>query len=206
MKINNEIIRDHQMSFRGIFNRYVLLKIVKSMGTIISFVATFLFVVFLCIHYDNIDSLYSFLAKVTDILLSLLPDLLGFCIGGYALIIGTCSMEIIKKMSTPLKNNRDGLSFYQVLSSVFASTLVIQCFTLLLTYLVHLFLLLDLRINNEFLGKVINVFWIFLLILFSFLSISLLYYTVINIFNLGQSVHFCVRLDKNNKYDELGNS
>lgn len=186
------------MSLRGVFNGYTLVKIIKSIGTMISFIVALLFVVFLYIHCDSMNELYVFLGKTTDILLSLLPNLLGFCIGGYALIIGACSMEIIKKMSTPLNNNKNKLSFYQILSSVFASTLVIQCFTLLLTYLVHLFMLLELKTSNEFLGYVINIFLVFILVLFSLLSISLLYYTIINIFNLGQSVHFCVRLDNNN--------
>ncbi len=191
------------MSLRGVFNRYILVKIIKSTGTIISLIFALLFVVFLYVYCDSMNELYKFLGKTTDILLSLLPNLLGFCIGGYALIIGVCSMEIIKKMSTPLDNNKNKLSFYQILSSVFASTLIIQCFTLLLTYLVHLFILLELKTSNELLGYAINILLVFILVLFSFLSISLLYYTVINIFNLGQSVHFCVRLNNNNNNNEL---
>lgn len=194
----DDIRKNHPMSLRGVFNRYILVKIIKSTGTIISLIFALLFVVFLYVYCDSMNELYKFLGKTTDILLSLLPNLLGFCIGGYALIIGACSMEIIKKMSTPLDNNKNKLSFYQILSSVFASTLIIQCFTLLLTYLVHLFILLELKTSNELLGYAINILLVFILVLFSFLSISLLYYTVINIFNLGQSVHFCVRLNNNN--------
>ncbi len=199
----DDIRKNHPMSLRGVFNRYILVKIIKSTGTIISLIFALLFVVFLYVYCDSMNELYKFLGKTTDILLSLLPNLLGFCIGGYALIIGVCSMEIIKKMSTPLDNNKNKLSFYQILSSVFASTLIIQCFTLLLTYLVHLFILLELKTSNELLGYAINILLVFILVLFSFLSISLLYYTVINIFNLGQSVHFCVRLNNNNNNNEL---
>ena len=192
------------MGLRGIFNRYTLVKIIKSTGMVVSFIATLSFTVFLWFYYKETYEFYTFLGKITTTLLSLLPNLLGFCIGGYALIIGACSMEIIKKMSTPLDNNGNKLSFYQILSSIFASTLIIQCITLLLTFLIHLFMLLELKTTYECIGSIINLLLIFVLTLFSFLSISLLFYTVINIFTLGQSVHFCIRLNNNN--NELGDN
>ena len=97
---NEEIKKTHPMGLRGIFNRYTLVKIIKSTGMVVSFIATLSFTVFLWFYYKETNEFYTFLGKITTTLLSLLPNLLGFCIGGYALIIGACSMEIIKKMST----------------------------------------------------------------------------------------------------------
>ena len=190
---NKKIELAHPMSRKGIFNKYIISKILFSRGTLISFITTLLIIVGICFRNNTtINEYYNTLLHITEIILSLLPSILGFCIGGYALIIGACSTDVIKKMSDPQKHD---LSLFQILSSVFAATLIIQCFTLVIAYIVRLCLLLEIGINSVIIGVVVDVGVILILLFLSCISLSLLYYTIVNIFNMGQTMHFCIRLD-----------
>lgn len=184
------------MSLKGVFNKYIVSKIILSTGSLISLIISSIFVIIICIKIHTIGESYEVLCKIVDTVLSLLPNILGFCIGGYALIIGACSTDTIKKMSNPF-SRKHNLSIYQILSSVFAATLIIQCFTLVLVYLVRCCLLLELDTNLEVLGVIVNISLIAILLFLSCMSLSLLYYTIVNIFNLGQTMHFCIRKEDN---------
>lgn len=199
-EINKELKKAHPVSLKGIFNKYTVSKIIFSRGTLISLIITLVIIVGVCCRNDtSVNEYYNTLLHITDVILSLLPSILGFCIGGYALIIGACSTDTIKKMSDPQEH---GLSFFQILSSVFAATLIIQCFTLVFAYLIHFCLLLEIGTDSVIVGVAVNVSMILILLFLSCISLSLLYYTIVNIFNMGQTMHFCVRLDEENKKKE----
>lgn len=197
---DKELKQAHSMSLKGIFNKYTVSKILLSRGTLISLIITIVIIIGVCCRNDtSINEYYNTLLHVTDIILSLFPNILGFCIGGYTLIIGACSTDTIKKMSAPQKH---GLSLFQILSSVFAATLIIQCFTLVIAYIVHFCLLLEIGTNSVVIGVVVNVGVILILLFLSCISLSLLYYTIVNIFNMGQTMHFCISLEEENKKKE----
>ena len=73
---NEEIKKTHPMGLRGIFNSYTLVKIIKSTGMVVSFIATLSFTVFLWFYYKETNEFYTFLGNITTTLLSLLPNLL----------------------------------------------------------------------------------------------------------------------------------
>ena len=127
--------------------------------------------------------------------MDLIPNILGFCIGGYALIIGIGNMDALKKMSLPMEN-RENLSFFQILSSVFAGSLILQCITLLLSFVIKILLKIEIPAFSNSIAIIINILGIIVVLFFSTLSIVLLYYTVMNLFNYGQSMHFLIRLEK----------
>lgn len=199
---NEELKKAHPMSLKGIFNKYTVSKIIFSRGTFISLIVTAAIVLYFCIHFHTVDDYYQVLYAITDTVLSLLPNILGFCIGGYALIIGAFSMDTIKKMSKPF-SKKHNLSMYQVLSSVFAATLIIQCMTLVLVCLIRFGLLLDLKTDCGIWCAVVNVSLIAILIFFSCISLSLLYYTIVNLFTLGQTMHFCIRNEDNEQIKQM---
>jgi hypothetical protein len=193
--ILNKILEDHPPSKKGIFNKRAIRKMMRSGGACGSLLISLILVVLACCKGSS-DIYYSLLNKVVDIALSLFPNLLGFCIGGYALIIGASNISILKKMSKPL--GKSNMSYFQILSSVFAMSLIIQCFTLFLSYVIHIVSLMELPAISNTIGVITNVFMLFLILLCSLLSIFLLYYTVVNIFNFGQTTHFSIRLDNHN--------
>lgn len=165
----------------------------KSHATIYSLIFSLILCIIIWITGDS-ATYYNTLIKLTDVALSLFPNFLGFCIGGYALIIGASNIEVLKKMSKPLPNGSH-LSFFQVLSSIFAASLIIQCVTLFFAYILQILVNMQLDAVSNDIGVVTNLFLIFILVFLTSMSILLLYYTVINIFNFGQAVHLTIRIE-----------
>ena len=193
METNDDIKRQHPFSRIGIFNKYTKKKMLKSHATIYSLIFSLILCVIIWITGDS-ATYYNTLIKLTDVALSLFPNFLGFCIGGYALIIGASNIEVLKKMSKPLPNGSH-LSFFQVLRSIFAASLIIQCVTLFFAYILQILVNMQLDAVSNDIGVVTNLFLIFILVFLTSMSILLLYYTVINIFNFGQAVHLTIRIE-----------
>ena len=193
METNDDIKRQHPFSRIGIFNKYTKKKMLKSHATIYSLIFSLILCVIIWITGDS-ATYYNTLIKLSDVALSLFPNFLGFCIGGYALIIGASNIEVLKKMSKPLPNGSH-LSFFQVLSSIFAASLIIQCVTLFFAYILQILVNMQLDAVSNDIGVVTNLFLIFILVFLTSMSILLLYYTVINIFNFGQAVHLTIRIE-----------
>lgn len=193
METNQELKNRHQYSIRGIFSKYIIRKFLYSRSMLISIAITaVLSFLIICFRFKNT---FDLLEEIIDITMDLIPNILGFCIGGYALIIGIGNIDALKKMSSPMKK-RENLSFFQILSSVFAGSLILQCITLLLSFVIKIFLKIEIPALSNSIAIVINSLVIIVILFFSTLSIVLLYYTVINLFNYGQSMHFLIRLEK----------
>ncbi len=199
METNQELKDRHQYSIKGIFPKYIIRKFLCSCSMLVSIVIAF--VLLFLILYFRIEDTFVLLEDIIEITLNLLPNLLGFCIGGYALIIGMGNIEALKKMSSPMKK-RENLSFFQILSSIFAGSLVLQCITLLLSFIIQILLNLKLPAHSDQIAIIVNSLTIISVLFFSVLSVVLLYYTVINLFNYGQSMHFLIRLEKREQNEQ----
>ena len=193
METNQELKNSHKFSIKGIFPKYIIRKFLYSYSMLISIGITAI-LSFLIIYF-KLENTFTLLDEIINITLDLLPNILGFCIGGYALIIGIGNIEALKKMSSPMEK-RDNLSFFQILSSVFAGSLILQCITLLLSFIIKIILKLEITVFSKSIAIVVNCLTIIGILFFSTLSLVLLYYTVINLFNYGQSMHFLIRLEK----------
>lgn len=193
METNQELKNSHKFSIKGIFPKYIIRKFLYSYSMLISVGITAI-LSFLIIYF-KLENTFTLLDEIINITLDLLPNILGFCIGGYALIIGIGNIEALKKMSSPMEK-RDNLSFFQILSSVFAGSLVLQCITLLLSFIIKIILKLEITVSSKSIAIVVNCLTIISILFLSTLSLVLLYYTVINLFNYGQSMHFLIRLEK----------
>lgn len=192
----NDIKERHPVSIKGIFNKHTVKKVFISYAMLFSLVITGFIVVLLFIGKEH--NSYEALRTICDLVITLLPNLLGFCIGGYALIIGAGNLDIMRRMSVPLEK-KGRLSYYQIMSSVFAMSLVIQCFTLFIAFIVNILLNIEFTPINYLTGVVVNFTIISVVLLLTVFSMMLLYYTILNIFNFGQSTHFAIRFDEENK-------
>lgn len=189
----NHLRETHKTGIKGAFTKYIRKKIFCSTGFVISVgssIIVFLFLVF----YSNSDY-YVLLTKLIDSNMNIFPSLLGFCIGGYALIIGFGHKEMLERMSDPLKN-KSNMSYFQITSSIFAVSTVIMLFTFLTSYILFQITNVGIYSSNLILCRIINISVISLLVFLTVYSISLLYYIISNIFTFGQMMHFCIRLDK----------
>lgn len=207
MANEDDLLKRHKVSIGGIFrNGYTIEKILNSFVFKFCIVLSVLFGAGLLYSNREADRIYVLIDDLSSTVLSAFPSLLGFSLAGYALIIGASDLKLIERMSEPLKSNKERLSYFQTTSCVFASSVLIQCVTLILAFCVHFVVKLKLPFNNETICCWFN-FVVFVVLLFAVLfSMLLLCSTVVNLFTYGQSIHLCVRLDKelaNNEEENL---
>jgi len=201
-----ELKERHKTSIKGIYTMYVRKKMLCSCGLKISV----LFSVLLCIFLSTVDDFdfFSLLEKIIALNISAFPNLLGFCVGGYALIIGFGHKEMLQKMSEPLPK-RDDMSYFQVASSIFAASIIIQIVTFLLSLIISYIIDIGFHTSNECIYKFVNISTITIICFLTIYSVILIYYMVINIFTFGQMMHFCIRqelLEKKTEKDTQTNN
>lgn len=208
MAENNDLKSRHKVSIDGIFfNGYTIKKLLNSSVFWGSLGLAILLGIGMLTCINEANDVYGCLDDLASIVLAAFPSLLGFSIAGYALIIGASDVKLIGRMSDPLQSNEKKLSFFQILSCIFASSVLIQCVSLIMAFCIHIIVKQRWIIDNEALCYGINLIVYVGLLFMVLLSMLLLCSTVVNLFTYGQSVHFCVRLDKEaqemNKEDGL---
>jgi hypothetical protein len=149
------------------------------------------FIVGIFAFFGQVDK--EIIKSEVDLILSIIPSLLGFVLSGYALLIGFGNIEIIaKKRQTEVNKGKPTL--YQKVSTVFAVALIMQIVLLVFTFILKLLLQVDLPclIDNCIACDIVNY------IVFTLLIFGLLYVTVmikdlvVNIFNFSQIQHFFI--------------
>lgn len=202
---NDDLINRHKTSLRGIFNRYTCKKFVKSRYFCLSVGLALLLTVpyILWGKGQVVESMPRAIGSLANTVLSTFPSLLGFSLAGYALIIGTINIRVMKMMSKPQKAMSD-MSYFQFVSSVFALSVFVQCITLSLAFVVYIIveqkweMICD--ISCGWVNYPVYVFLMFLVIE----SFVLLANTVINIYTYGQTVHFCLRKEEEMPTEDSG--
>jgi hypothetical protein len=187
---------NHNPSIKGIYTEYICKKLFHSGGLILSISLSIVCFIFL-FFFSTVDD-YVLLSKIIEINISIFPALLGFCVGGYALIIGFGHKEMLQKMSEP-NEEKSNMSLFQIMSSIFAASIIVQIITFLLSFIISYLLNFDLNSSNETLCGIVNITAISIICFLSIYSIILIYYMVINIFIFGQMMHFCIRNELLNK-------
>jgi len=136
------------------------------------------------------DDITILIEKIVDLGISMLPTLLGFNLGAYALIIGFLGNKVLLAALIEKQQN-SSQSHLENLSSIFAVNIIIQAFSLLCSFLIKMFMgfeELDLNIfdvPNNF-RVVFNYFIFVISSFFSLYSIVLVIQNVINIFDFSQ--------------------
>lgn len=181
----------HATGLEGIFTKYIKQKIFHSIGFITSIIISLVCFVFLSFYSES--DYYVLLSKIISLNISIFPNLLGFCIGGYALIIGFGHKEMLEKMSAPLSDEKSNMSYFQITSSIFAVSIIVQIVAFLASYFTSHIIDIGFYSSNNILCKYINISVITLILFLTVYSIFLLYYMVVNIFTFGQMMHFCIR-------------
>lgn len=190
-----DFIEIHTPGFKGIFKIYSIQLIRESYALRFALFFT-LFVFFFIL---NIETFYSkeFVFKITDMVLNSFPDLLGFNLGCYALIIGLGNSNFLSALLKPSEEEK--FSVYQKTIAIFAFSIVLQTVVLLSSFCINFFkdskLFDDFSINADF-DLLVNYTLIILLILFSSWAIALIINLAINIFSFGQTNHFFLRLEE----------
>lgn len=135
------------------------------------------------------------LLLISTLMCSILPNILGFNLGGYVILITLNSSSILKEITDPTKGNK--YSTFQHLSSVFAFGLLLQSTALIFSYLVLILHETFLEKSfSEILATTINSTVLFMSCFVCAYSLLLIIQIVLNIFNFGQIIHFFTRIEK----------
>lgn len=131
-------------------------------------------------------SSFTALQSLTDLTTSVFPNLLGFSLGGYAIIVGFSNGDLMKRAS---KKNKHSL--FQVLSGVFATVVLVQVLTVVVAFLLSWLIKLDLNVllglKQTVYGRITNLVILAVLLALGLYSLALMPYVVINIFSLSQT-------------------
>lgn len=177
--------KNKDVGFRGIFNKYTVKNNFATCKSIALAVASIGMCVWLYFAKD-LDFIYNLLGKIVDIFVGSVPDLLGFCIGGYAIIVAINGLDKMQAIVKPLPDR--GKSYYHILSADFALTLVVMCVLLLVSYAMSLLIDLELSAVSNSLGKVANLFFIASLVWLGAMMVFMLIETVFNLFSTSMII------------------
>jgi len=95
-------------------------------------------------------NVFSILVSVIDLALSILPNLLGFLFGVYALIIGFSNIDLLKKMAEFYpEQKKQKISLYQSTSAIFSFLLVLLVFSLILCFTIKFIVSLEIHLSDD---------------------------------------------------------
>lgn len=150
---------------------------------------------------------YLLIEKYTELYIEIIPSLLGFNLGAYALLIGLASTSFLYKMT---KGIDEKYTFFQRASSVFGFCIAIQAVALIVSFAIKELMEIQ-NLNNfvqpvslgdEFIYK-LNYIVLFLANFIGIYSITLVLMIIKNIFGISQTANFFSGLEnlrnKNNR-------
>lgn len=143
----------------------------------------------------NIDDI-KLILKISSISLSILPNLLGFNLGAYILVVGFGGETILSQIIEPLKEQKK-FSLYQKLNGVLGISVVIQIICLLFIFFINVgFETIELSLSTGFAWEKILLC---LVIFASIFPILLLMSVIKQVFIFAQTIHFCLICNKISK-------
>lgn len=171
---------NYLLGYKGILNRYTVKRNLILWPSWMIALLSIGVSIYLFFFKEN-KQIEDLLNKVVDVLLGSLPDLLGFCIGGYAILV---AMNNLEKMPAVLKKQeKSDLSYYVNLSADFAMTLLIMSILLLCAFLMRFIIDLEIPAINDTVGKIVNLSVLSMLLWAGVLVIIMIMGTVANIFS-----------------------
>ncbi len=176
----------HELGLSGICKGYPLKKWITSVPFFLSIVSA----IFVTTTYAFLSNNPKFITQLIDLMVTILPNLLGFGLGGFAILISFSSIFLSRLITNQLENPSNTL--YQITSSIFAFTLILQAFSLLAA----LFLKLIIAITGEgILNCCYDIQLVFILSFMLIWSVTVLIDLIKNIFNFSQVYHFTTYMD-----------
>lgn len=187
----NNIRKEHPTSFKGIYKSYSLKDVFESKPFWGSLILTF---VFGGLFFFSDKSFYELLLVLNENVLNLYPNLLGFNLGGYALIIGFGNNDLIKGLTKKGKDKKN--SIFQRLNGIFAFTLILQAFVLIFAFVSDFVISLDLGTSSTPIYYFTNGIALFVITFFGLWGILILPIVIANVFTFGQLHHFTLTKER----------
>lgn len=147
------------------------------------------------------DKFYVILQSTSDLIVTVFPGLLGFSLGGYAMVVGFSNADLIKKGATTSKH-----SVYQILNGIFSLSILFQAIATIICIVITWGIRVDLNsvlgiYFNSGLLNFLNGVLLFIIFLSSVYSLMLTPFVIINLFTLSQlnNLHYTIEKMKEDK-------
>jgi hypothetical protein len=180
----------------GIFKITGIKDVIKSGVFICSIVSTISLLFFVCVtKYDS----YSLIKEIKSLCLNILPNILGFTVSGYAIMVGFTQSMMQKKITEKIPNSK--YSLYQKISSKFALNIVIQGIVLLIACGIHFIIVINeggknpIHLESRY-RDIINYIALSFITFGFTLSLFLIIQIVANVFGFSQLIHYFVNTEK----------
>lgn len=187
-----QIAKSHELTWRRLWIIYRSNDgLLKSWALIISFVCAFASIVSAFLLGKD---LFKLIIYTSEQMVNIMPDILGFNLGAYVLLIGLNSQNILNEITTPMKGER--FSLFQKMSSVFAVSILIQAIALILSYSALTIIEISSSVRvNYYVAIAVNTLVFFILCFMSYYAMLLIAKIVHNIFNFGQMLNLYISID-----------
>ena len=193
---DNEIIKfkeDHQGDWKTFFKIYESDK--PFWETWFFFAPLILSAIFVITGlFFSVDFYYLLTKEILPNIFSTIPSLLGFSLGGFILVVGFGSLEILRNITISLQKQK-GFSFYQKMISVLGVSVLIQILTLSLNFTIQIINSLGLT-SDYYASTIINSIVTFVLVFLVFYSFSQLLVVVRHVFMFGQTIQANIRIEE----------
>lgn len=180
---------NHKMGLSGIKSAYPIKSILSSYPFCISLLISTILAIFL---YQNKD-LYLLLSNTVDLVISIFPNILGFNLGGYALIIGFGNTNLLESMTQ--KDDEDNSTIFQQINGIFAFSILLQSLTFITGFIVRFLFSLNVT-SNITTSNNTNFCTIIFLLFFALWSLTMIPFLVVNVFTFGQMHHFFLSISR----------
>lgn len=174
----------NSIGFSGIWKNYPFKNLIKSLKYP-SIISLSLFILQL-FSKKNVDDQ---ILNLSELIITIIPNVLGFILTGYALIIGLTGTDTIIKMSKDKEANKSSL--FQIVNSTFAFVLIALTCIAIFGFVINYIVKADLFILNfpNWMADYTNYLIFFLLALSIVYTLFAIKDIVLNVFNFGQFVH-----------------
>lgn len=170
------------VGLKGIFKLYPIDKWDK----IFHIPTIFTWGIFFVASILNVD-FYDFLVALCDKTIDVIPNLLGFLLGGYTMFVAFGNEKLMIRLTKTDISNPNSRTPFQVFSVIFAFSLICQSILLLIGILIHY--TTDIISSLRFplvLANTTNITLGYLILLLLIIAILSITHSIINIFNLSQ--------------------
>lgn len=179
----NRIRNLHEVSWRGLWNMLLARRVFLKYPFIISIAITLIVSIFLsCKGFENS---YNLIKQTCELTLSFFPNLLGFTLGGFAIVVGFSNAELLKE-GTSIEEH----SSYQILNATFSYSILIQIVVTLLSFLIKWGIETDLATiltcENKLLCEVTNFILLTIILFCSLFTLLIIPIIIINLFTFSQ--------------------
>ncbi|MNK09297.1 hypothetical protein D3C87_272550 [compost metagenome] len=192
----------HNGGWKTFFKAYKIVpSFKKSKSILLAVIITGFIQIFL--GFSQVD-LYSFLVGTINRNLSIIPNLLGFAIGAYALFLSGFSDQVFRKIvfikERFIGSDKPRFNTFQETSAIFGMSIFIMSIGLSVNYILSL--IIDTKFFNVFningtFADIINHFIIFILNIISIYAILIIFNIMINLFAFSQFISAMKTLEKN---------